>query len=109
VVRVAEWVTVARADEVPDGGMAGGTVDGVDVLVANLGGRHVAIGAECTHAGCMLYEGELDPDDGVVTCPCHGSMFDVQTGEVVAPPADAPEPVYEVRVEGEEVQVARPA
>jgi nitrite reductase/ring-hydroxylating ferredoxin subunit len=41
-------------------------------------------------------------------CGCHGSIFDLTTGEAVGPPAEDPEPVYLVRVEGDEVQVAPP-
>jgi nitrite reductase/ring-hydroxylating ferredoxin subunit len=40
---------------------------------------------------------------------CHGSIFDLQTGEAVGPPAAQAVPVYEVRVEGNEIQVAVPA
>jgi Rieske 2Fe-2S protein len=54
-----------------------------------------------------LAEGDLY--DSIVTCPWHGSEFDVETGEAVTPPAIEPEPVYEVRVEGDEIQVANPA
>jgi nitrite reductase/ring-hydroxylating ferredoxin subunit len=109
VVAVTEWITVAKAEDLPEGGMIGATVNGVDVLVANVSGRYRSIGSECTHEGCTLHEGELDPEDGVVTCPCHGSMFDLETGEVVAPPAQEPEPVYQVRAEGHEIQVAKPS
>jgi len=107
VVAVAEWTTVARVADLPEGQMIGATVNGVDVLVANVRGEYRAIGSECTHAGCMLHEdGELDEEDGVVTCLCHGSVFDLQTGEVVGPPAEAAEPVYRVRARSEEIQVA---
>jgi nitrite reductase/ring-hydroxylating ferredoxin subunit len=37
------------------------------------------------------------------------SEFNVETGEVETPPATEPEPVYEVRVEGDEIQVAKPS
>lgn len=106
---MAEWVTVASVEDVPEGGMVGVTVGDVGVLVANVGGRLRAIGSECTHEGCDLEEGELDPEDGTVTCVCHGSIFDLDTGEAVGPPADEPEPVFDVRVEGGEVQVAAPS
>jgi nitrite reductase/ring-hydroxylating ferredoxin subunit len=43
-----------------------------------------------------------------VTCPWHGSEFSVETGEVETAPAAEPVPVYEVRVEGDEIQVAEP-
>lgn len=105
---MAAWTTVARVADLPEGQMIGATVAGVDVLVANVRGEYRSIGSECTHAGCMLHEdGELDEEQGVVTCLCHGSMFDLQTGEAVGPPADAAEPVYRVRAQGEIIQVAR--
>jgi glycine betaine catabolism B len=103
---MTDWVTAAKVEDLPEGEMVGAPMDGVDVLVANLGGRYRAIGSECTHEGCDLHEGDLDAEEGVVTCACHGSMFDVETGEVVAPPAEEPEPVYQVRIEGGEIQVA---
>lgn len=40
-----------------------------------------------------------------MTCPWHGAEFDVTSGDVLAPPADEDEPTYEVRVDGDEVQV----
>jgi nitrite reductase/ring-hydroxylating ferredoxin subunit len=43
-----------------------------------------------------------------VTCPWHGSEFSLETGQVETPPATDPEPVYEVRVEGDQIQVAKP-
>jgi nitrite reductase/ring-hydroxylating ferredoxin subunit len=51
-----------------------------------------------------LGEGELDGT--IVTCPWHGSRFDVTSGAVVSPPARTAEPTYEVRIEGDDVQVA---
>jgi len=51
-----------------------------------------------------LGEGELD--GAVVTCPWHGSKFDVTSGAVKGPPARQAEPKYEVRIAGDDVQVA---
>ena len=100
-----EWTTVASAADIAEGEMVGGTVDGEELLVANLGAEYRAIGAICTHAGCNLADdGMLETD--TVMCGCHGSIFDLATGEAVGPPAEEPEPVYRVRVEGDEVQVA---
>ena len=101
-----EWVTVARTEDLPEGEMIGVTVGGLEVLVANVGGRYCAIGSVCTHEGGPLADGDLY--GGVVTCPWHGSEFSVETGEVEIPPAAEPVPLYEVRVEGDEIQVADP-
>jgi nitrite reductase/ring-hydroxylating ferredoxin subunit len=34
-----EWVTVAKTDDPPEGEMIGATVDGLELLVANVGGQ----------------------------------------------------------------------
>ena len=101
-----DWVTVAKTGDLSEGEMIGAAVDGVELLVANVGGQYHAIGSVCTHEGGPLADGDLY--EGVVTCPWHGSGFDVTTGQVEMSPATEPEPVYEVRVEGDEIQVARP-
>jgi nitrite reductase/ring-hydroxylating ferredoxin subunit len=102
---MAEWTTVASTADIAEGEMVGGTVDGEDVLVAKLSGEYRAIGAICTHAGCNLAnDGMLESD--TVMCGCHGSIFDLASGEAVGPPAEEPEPVYRVRVEGDQVQLA---
>lgn len=101
-----EWVTVAKTEDLPEDEMIGVTVDGAEVLVANVGGAYKAIGAICTHEGGPLPEGELY--EGVVTCPYHAGEFDLETGEAVTPPPTENEPVYDVRIEGDEIQVAVP-
>jgi 3-phenylpropionate/trans-cinnamate dioxygenase ferredoxin subunit len=76
------------------------------VALCNTDGRLYAIGDACSHAGVRLSEGWLY--DGRVECALHGALFDVGTGAVLAPPATAPIPTYEVRVEGDNVYVALP-
>jgi nitrite reductase/ring-hydroxylating ferredoxin subunit len=107
---VPEWTTVARAGDVAEGEMLAAELEGHEVLIANVGGEYRAIGSECTHEGCSLAEGEIE--EGAVICACHGSMFDLKTGAVIAGPATEGEPVYDVRVDGEEIKLAtraRPA
>jgi nitrite reductase/ring-hydroxylating ferredoxin subunit len=57
-----------------------------EVALANAEARIVAFGDTCPHMGCSLAEGSLAGT--VVTCACHGSQFDVITGEVLRGPAD---------------------
>ena len=104
---MSEWVTVARTQDVPDGGLAAATLDDVQIVLAKAGGEYRAVADECTHAGCSLaYDGELEGDS--VTCQCHGSVSDLDTGAAIGPPATEPLAVYRVRVEGDEIQLARP-
>lgn len=102
---MAEFVTVANISELGPGQLKKIDLDdGTKLCLANVDGTFYAIGGGCTHQGGPLAEGTLDRT--VVTCPWHGAMFDVTSGEVQGPPADDSEPKYEVRVQGDDVQVA---
>jgi catalase len=87
--RVAGVAAGARAlEEAGDlvaGAMKAVDVDGSRVAVANVGGTFHAFPDACTHRGCSLAEGTLEGN--TVTCPCHGSQFDVSTGAVLRGPA----------------------
>ncbi len=74
-------------------------VDGVDVAVYNVDGTFYATENACTHAGGPLDEGSLA--GSTITCPWHGSCFDVSNGAVVAGPATEPLRTYAVTIDGE--------
>ena len=78
-------------------------VGGLQVLVANVKGKYYAIGSVCTHLGGPLDQGFLTGLE--VQCPWHGSHFDLTNGQVKRGPATKPEPVYEVRIEQNNVLV----
>lgn len=102
---MAEFKTVAKVSDLAPGQLKQIELDGNRrVCLANVEGTFYAMGGTCTHDGGPLAEGELEGT--VVTCPWHGAMFDITSGEVQGPPADDSEPTYQVRVEGSEVQVA---
>ena len=70
-----------------------------DAAVFNVAGGFCATQAKCTHRGGPLNEGELD--GSTVTCPWHGSQYNVCTGAVLRGPATEPANTYRVIVEGE--------
>jgi 3-phenylpropionate/trans-cinnamate dioxygenase ferredoxin subunit len=92
------FVRVGTEAEIPEGEIRAFEFAVGHVAVAHVEFRLFAFGNECTHAGCLLSEGELDDRAGTVTCPCHESVFDVETGEPVEGPARDPVPVYAVQV-----------
>ncbi len=100
---MAELTAVARTDDIPPGEMRSFQVGGDDIAVANVDGAFHAFGDVCTHAGCSLADGELDGT--TVTCPCHGSQFDVTNGEVRNGPAAEPVDSYEVQSESGEIRI----
>lgn len=91
------------ASAVPDDGMAVFEADGRKIAVAKVSGTHYAFGDTCTHKACPLSKGDLEGT--TVTCPCHGSQFDVTTGAVLQGPAMEPVDSYPIRVEGESLVV----
>jgi nitrite reductase/ring-hydroxylating ferredoxin subunit len=91
-------VRIGSATDVADGQMRVFDIAGTNVNVSNTGGRLYAFDDTCTHTGCSLAEGELDGT--TVTCPCHGSRFDVTSGAVLHGPARLPVRSRTVQAEG---------
>jgi 3-phenylpropionate/trans-cinnamate dioxygenase ferredoxin subunit len=100
---MSELITVGGKDEVPEGEMRQFQVGGEDVAVANVDGELHAFSDVCTHRQCSLAEGDLDGT--TVTCACHGSEFDVTTGDVLGGPAVEPVQTFRVTVEGDDLKI----
>lgn len=98
-----EFVKVAKTDEVPAGQAKMVEVNGKEIALFNVGGSFHAIDNTCTHVGGPLSEGELNGVE--VTCPWHGGVFDVTTGEVLGPPPGRAVNRYNVRVDGPDIEV----
>jgi nitrite reductase/ring-hydroxylating ferredoxin subunit/uncharacterized membrane protein len=80
-----DWVDAGPAADVPADGMHAVDAGGMRVLLVRDRGQICALADVCAHAGGPLHEGTLQ--DGVVTCPWHGSRFRVRDGRVVGGPA----------------------
>jgi 3-phenylpropionate/trans-cinnamate dioxygenase ferredoxin subunit len=100
----ATWVRVARSGQVPEGYVRRFFAGGVELAVARLDGCVYAMSNYCTHLDCLLSSGKL-VDDGI-RCSCHGSVFDLATGEPIYPPATVPVKTFPVRESGAEIFVA---
>jgi nitrite reductase/ring-hydroxylating ferredoxin subunit len=70
-----------------------------DVSVFNVAGNFCATQAKCTHRGGPLNECKLE--GSTVTCPWHGTQYNVCTGAVLRGPATEPVKTYRVILEGE--------
>jgi nitrite reductase/ring-hydroxylating ferredoxin subunit len=84
-------------DELGDRELAAFDVGSRRIAIAKVDDAFYAFGDTCTHLGCSLAEGQLAGT--TVTCACHGSEFNVTTGEVVRGPAREPVASYPVRLE----------
>ncbi len=75
------------------------TVEGTTVAVFNVGGLLFGVDAKCTHVGGPVDKGPVAGT--TVTCPLHGSEFDLRTGAVLRGPASRPLKIYRVSAEAD--------
>lgn len=102
----ADFTPVLSASELSAETMRAVDVHGFPVLLTrDRAGEPCAIANTCSHLGGPLASGERSGD--VVTCPWHGSRFDVRTGGVVEGPAVFPQMTYEARVRNGTIELRR--
>lgn len=80
----ADFVAVARLEELPPGRSTSVTVGDRNIALFNVEGTVYAIDDACLHAGSSLGAGALDGK--VVRCRRHGWKYDVTTGGVLGVP-----------------------
>lgn len=98
-----EWTPVRG--NVPTEELVVRSVGGVRVMVSQHEDGCFALGDRCSHRGGPLSEGSVD--GACVTCPWHGSRFDLATGAPTRGPASVRVPVYEHRVNGGKLELRR--
>ena len=65
-------------------------------------GEFKAFSRTCTHQKCPV----TDIVDGKIHCSCHGSLFDMTTGDNVGGPAPSPLAEVSITVEGDNITLA---
>lgn len=102
---MARFVKVGTRAEFENLGEGGKPVEveGQSIAIFNLGGTFHAIQNDCPHRSGPLAEGTVEGEE--VTCPWHGSRFNVRTGTVLSPPAREGVKSFPVRVTGDDVEV----
>jgi 3-phenylpropionate/trans-cinnamate dioxygenase ferredoxin subunit len=103
---VTEFVRACALSEVPDQGAIGVEVGTVPVAIVRAEGEVFALRDVCSHEEVALSEGEVY--DHTVECWLHGSCFDLRSGKPTGPPATSAVPVYQVKIDGDDVYVALP-
>ena len=114
---MGDFIPVASASELADGAMKEVVAGGREILLARVGSEYYATDNRCPHMGGKLSQGRLEGK--VVTCPRHGSQFDLSDGRVirwlnmpslisaVGRLLKPPRPIntYQVRLEGDAILV----
>jgi len=113
---MSKFTEVAKIEELKSGTMKMVMVEGHEILLARVGDKYFATDNRCSHMNGDLSQGKLEGT--IVTCPRHGSQFDLTNGQVVRwlkgglisklggtlkPPKAIR--VYNVKVEGDKVLV----
>ena len=78
-------IIAGKVSDIPPGKMIKISVDGKELMIANIDGDFCAMDDTCTHSGASLSEGQLD--GSTVTCGWHGAKFDCKTGKLEKFPA----------------------
>lgn len=78
------YVDVTDAAAVPEHGLTATTAAGLELVLVGHAGSVYALARRCPHMGGDLAAGALA--DGVLTCPRHGSRFDVTSGRCIDGP-----------------------
>ena len=83
--------------------------NGLALAVYNLDNAFYVTDDQCTHGPGSLSEGYIDGD--TIECDFHNGVFNIRTGEVVAPPCMIPLRTYAVQVVDGKVYIdpAQPA
>ena len=95
-------IIACKTNELESGNMKKVTIDGKEIVVANVGGNYFACDDTCTHSGASLSEGTID--GSTITCGWHGAQFDCTTGKLAQFPAKINDlKSYNVIIESEDV------
>ena len=100
-----DFVAVMNLEDLSEGKLTRVDAAGIPAVLLKQGTAIYAIGAVCTHLAGPLDEGTCE--DGIVTCPWHGSRFSMSNGSVVNGPAVYAQPTFAVRVQKGKIELRR--
>ena len=96
-------IELCKVEDVAVGGVIKIEAASLTVAVYNLEGEFCVTDDHCTHGPGSLSEGFVDGD--LIECNFHQGVFNIRTGEVVAPPCMVPVKTYTTVVEGGRVYI----
>lgn len=100
-----EYVAVMNVEDLVENKLTRVEAAGIPTVLLKQGTSIYAIGAVCSHLAGPLDEGTCE--DGIVTCPWHGSRFRMSDGGVVNGPAVYAQPTFAVRVRNGKIELRR--
>lgn len=99
-----EWTPALDGSQLAEGQARSAVVGDTPVVLVRQGGKVRALHDRCSHRGCSLADtGTVT--DGVIECGCHGSRFSLDDGGLLRGPATTAQPAYEVREQGDRIEI----
>ena len=98
-----EYLTVAKTTDLGEDAHKLISIGGRKVLLCRSENQYFAVQNTCTHDMEPLTGGAIRKC--TIVCPMHGARFSLKSGQPFGPPAFEPLDTYEVRIEGELIQV----
>lgn len=103
-----EYRQVMLDADLPQGELRKVMLHETPVVLVRHGRVVTAMSDSCAHEGCSLAEkGQLEED--AIRCTCHGSCYRLADGMVLEGPSAHPQPVYDVRIRGGQIEVRQPS
>ncbi|MGI0080816.1 MAG: Rieske (2Fe-2S) protein [Nitrososphaerales archaeon] len=100
------YVRVAKTSELKEGQLKSVEIENGRVIVlANVEGTYYAMGGICHHEEWDLSEGTLEGNH--IICAGHGANWDLSTGTAEFDEPLKPEPLFGVKVDGEDILVTK--
>jgi nitrite reductase/ring-hydroxylating ferredoxin subunit len=98
-----DWLVLGEIHEIPPGHVKRWVDNEHPVAVANVDGRLYALDDRCPHLGCSLARGHVDQT--IISCPCHGSRFEMTNGRVLSGPSRRGVDVFAIRQRGDLIEL----
>jgi len=104
---MSDFISVAKVGDIPEGEGRSYPVNGTMVAIFLSEGEYKAVSDFCPHMGASIAGGYVDANS--VTCPWHAWRFCIDDGLWLDnPKSEMRIPCYDVRVEGDDIQVSVP-
>ncbi|MBN1329128.1 MAG: Rieske (2Fe-2S) protein [Candidatus Heimdallarchaeota archaeon] len=79
-------IKLCGINEIPNRDVKAFNIDNLDIAVFNIDNKFYAIDRKCTHLKGNLAKGLLQVENKTIKCPLHGSVFSLETGNLLTPP-----------------------
>ena len=98
-----EYIEVTDITDIELGHSVSVNVNGNKILICNTEEGFFAVQDMCTHALTPLCGGFIQGT--LISCPLHGAVFDLKTGEVMSPPAFDDLQTFKLKIKGTSISV----